>query len=198
MLNEFITDNRAEIIRRCREKVATRSESPHTGAAIDHGVPMFLNQLLDELRHGASADSEITRTATQHGRDLLAQGYTVSEVVHDYGDVCQAVTELAVERQAVISTDDFRTLNRCLDDAIAGAVTEYGHERERSRERDNPVGGERRVVHNLAKAIHISTFAFEAIRSGRVGVAGSTGMLLSEGLDTAKELVDRLLATSTP
>ena len=31
-----------------------------------------------------------------------------------------------------ISTDDFRTLNRCLDDAIAGAVTEYGRERNQS------------------------------------------------------------------
>jgi hypothetical protein len=45
------------------------------------------------------------------------------------GDVCQAITELAVELNAPISTDDFRTLNRCLDDAIAGAVTEYGGER---------------------------------------------------------------------
>ena len=31
-----------------------------------------------------------------------------------------------------IRTDDFRTLNRCLDDAIAGAVTEYGRERNQS------------------------------------------------------------------
>ncbi len=36
------------------------------------------------------------------------------------------------EMNAPISTDDFRTLNRCLDDAIAGAVTEYGRERNQS------------------------------------------------------------------
>ena len=56
----------------------------------------------------------------------------MSQVVHDYGDVCQAITELAVEMDAPISTDDFRMLNRCLDDAIAGAVTEYGRERNQS------------------------------------------------------------------
>ena len=39
--------------------------------------------------------------------------------------ICQSVTELAVELDAPIGTDDFRTLNRCLDDAIAGAVTEH-------------------------------------------------------------------------
>ena len=56
----------------------------------------------------------------------------MSQVVHDYGDVCQSITELAVETNAPISTDDFRMLNRCLDDAIAGAVTQYGRERNQS------------------------------------------------------------------
>ena len=200
MLETFITVNRAELISRCRAKVATRSEAPPTNGDIDNGVPMFLDQLLDELRHGTSADSAITRTATQHGHDLLVQGYSVSQVVHDYGDVCQAVTELAIERRAAISPDDFRTLNRCLDDAIAGAVTEYGRSRDRSRERHDTVEGERRgtAAHDLVKAIHISKFAFEAIRSGRVGVAGSTGSVLSLALDTANDLAERLLAAAGP
>jgi hypothetical protein len=34
-----------------------------------------------------------------------------------------------VELHALISTGDFRTLNRWLDDPIVGAVTEYGRER---------------------------------------------------------------------
>jgi hypothetical protein len=196
MLQEFIAVNRAEIIRRCRAKVETRSEPDRTSAAIDHGVPMFLDQLLDELRHGPSAAFDITKTATRHGHDLRVQGYTVSQVVHDYGDVCQAVTELAVERQAAISIDDFRTLNRCLDDAIAGAVTEYGRERDRSTEQGDTFEDARReaVARDLLKAIQISKFAFDAIRSGRVGVAGSTGTVLSLGLDTASDLAERLIA----
>lgn len=196
MLHQFITVNRAEIITRCRAKVATRSDASPAHPEIDHGVPMFLDQLLEELRHGPSVDLHITRTATQHGHDLLLQGYTVSQVVHDYGDVCQAITEMAVEREASISTDDFRTLNRCLDDAIAGAVTEYGRERELTNERDDTIEGVRRgsVVRDLVKAIQISTFAFEAIKSGRVGVAGSTGTVLSLGLVTANDLAERLLA----
>jgi hypothetical protein len=64
---------------------------------------------------------------------LLRQGFTVSQVVHDYGDVCQSITELAVETHAPISAEDFRVLNGCLDNAIAGAVTEFGRERTPSR-----------------------------------------------------------------
>jgi len=123
MLHEFIAVNRDEIIRRCRAKVATRSIPPPTEAEIDHGVPVFLDQLRDALRLGELTSPEIGRSAIKHGHDLLRQGFTVSQVVHDYGDVCQAITELAVELNAPISTGDFRTLNRCLDDAIAGAVT---------------------------------------------------------------------------
>jgi hypothetical protein len=33
--------------------------------------------------------------------------------------VCQAITYLALEQRAPISTEDFRLLNGCLDDAIA-------------------------------------------------------------------------------
>ena len=43
-----------------------------------------------------------------HGHDLLHQGFSVSQVVHDYGDVCQSITELAMELAAPISAEDFR------------------------------------------------------------------------------------------
>jgi hypothetical protein len=69
----------------------------------------------------------------------------VSQVVHDYGDVCQAITELAGEMDAPISTEDFRTLNRCLDDAIAGAVTEYGREQNESGIEGESVRGSERL-----------------------------------------------------
>src|SRR5687768_17004641 len=111
MLHDFITVNREDIIARCRAKVASRSIPPPSEAEINHGVPLFLEQLVDALRSGTS-DVEIDRSAGQHGHDLLLQGFTVAQVVHDYGDVCQTITDLAVETDAPISADDFRTLNR--------------------------------------------------------------------------------------
>jgi hypothetical protein len=66
--------------------------------------------------------SEIGTSAVAHGASLLGLGYTVDQVVHDYGDLCQSITDLAFERDAPFSVEEFRTLNRCLDNAIADAV----------------------------------------------------------------------------
>src|SRR5687768_6502919 len=133
-LHEFIGGNRAELIRRCKAKVATRSSPAQATASLEHGVPIFLDQLIAELRDGPSKTRAIKESAAQHGSDLLRQGFTVSQVVHDYGDVCQSVTDLAVESNAPISTNDFRTLNRCLDDAIAGAPTQHAADQQDNRD----------------------------------------------------------------
>lgn len=197
MLHQFIATNRDEIIRRCRTKVATRSIPPPSKAEIDHGVPLFLDQLVDALRVGVGSSAEIGRSAILHGHDLLLRGFTVSQVVHDYGDVCQSVTELAGEMNAPISTDDFRLLNLCLDDAIAEAVTQYGRERNQSSvEAETGRENERLgfFAHELRNLIHTAMIAFEVVKSGNVGIAGSTGTVLHKSLVGARDLIAHSLA----
>jgi len=144
-LHEFIALNREEIIRRCQENVKTRCLPPATAAQLDHGVPLFLNQMVEALRIGLRTSPEIGRSAVLHGHELLLQGFTVSQVVQAYGDVCQTLTGLAVELNAPISTDDFRSLNLCLDEAVAGVLTEYGSGRDQSTlESESTRGSERR------------------------------------------------------
>jgi signal transduction histidine kinase len=197
MLYEFITLNRDALIARCRAKVAARSIPPLTAAEIDHGVPLFVDQLVEELRSGVSAHVEINRSALQHGRDLFLQGFNVSQVVHGYGDICQAITALAVETSAPISTDEFRTLNRCLDDAIAGAVTEFGLHRNQSAIAGETARGSARagyLAHELRNLMNTAIIAFEVLKTGNVGVAGSTGAVLHRSLLGARTLVGRSLA----
>jgi signal transduction histidine kinase len=197
VLHEFLAAHRDEIIRRCRAKVATRSVPPPTEAEMNHGVPVFLDQLRVALRLGQVTNPEIGRSAIQHGHDLLCQGFTVSQVVHDYGDVCQAITELAVELDAPISTDDFRTLNRCLDDAIAGAVTEYGRERNQSGIDGESARGSERLgffAHELRNLMNTAIMAFEVLKTGNVGVTGSTGTVLHRSLMACHALITRSLA----
>jgi signal transduction histidine kinase len=197
MLHEFIAVHRDEIIRRCRAKVATRSIPPPTEAELEHGVPVFLDQLMDTLRFGQTTSPEIGRSAIKHGHDLLRQGFTVSQVVHDYGDVCQAITELAVELNAPISTNDFRTLNRCLDDAIAGAVTEYGRERTQLGIDSESTRANERLgffAHELRNSMNTAILAFEVLKTGNVGVGGSTGAVLQRSLMACRALISRSLA----
>jgi signal transduction histidine kinase len=198
MLHEFIAINRDEIIERCRAKVATRSEPPATEVEINHGVPLFLKQLVHVLQLAKRGESnpEIVRSAALHGHELLLQGFTVSQVVHDYGDVCQAITDLAVETSAPISADDFRTLNQCLDEAIAGAVTEYGRERNQFTLVEETARGTERLgflAHELRNLLNTAIVAFEVLKTGNVGVAGSTGAVLHRSLMGLRGLVGRSL-----
>ena len=116
--------------------------------------------------------------------------------MHGYGDVCQSITELAVETSAPISADEFRILNGSLDGAIANAVTEYS--RDPGPAIDDRVSGQNEPLEiaapELRNLIRSATVAFEAIRSGRVGVVGSTGQVLNQSLSAAGSLVDRFLA----
>ena len=197
MLHEFVAENRAEIIRRCRAKVSARSVPPPTQEEIDHGVPLFLNQLVEALRPGHVSSPEIGDSAELHGHDLLLRGFTMSQVVYDYGNVCQSITDLALELGAPISVDDFRTLNRCLDDAIASAVTEYGRRRDESVLDEQTARGSERLgflAHELRNLVNTAVLAFEALKTGNVGVTGSTGVVLHRSLTGLRNLIERSLA----
>jgi hypothetical protein len=208
MLHEFLTANRQILIARCREKVAKRFEPTESAATIDHGVPLFLEQLVEtlqaeqetHLREGADsqptpAPTSIGRAAALHGAELLRRGFSVDQVVHDYGDVCQCVTALAVEQESAISVDEFRTLNRCLDNAIADAVASFGAAHLASMERQSESLQQRLDVYatEQRRLIDIAVKSVNAIKTGSVGIAGATGTLLTQTLGELLSLTDRSL-----
>jgi signal transduction histidine kinase len=205
MLHQFIVTHRDELIARTRAKVSARPSPIATESEIVHGVPLFLTQLAAVLRteiasgeggppaaratEAISVNRMIGNSASEHGGELLSRGFTVAQVVHDYGDICQAVTELAVERGELISAEEFHTLNRCLDDAIASAVTEYGR---RSGERHTEHQGF--LAHELRNRLNTAMLSLEVIAAGRVGVSGSTMEVHRRSLLAIRVLVDRSLA----
>jgi signal transduction histidine kinase len=204
MLHDFIVANRDLIIERARRRVRERMPQTAVEAKLEHGIPLFLTQLVDALarvtasralRLVSARDSskKINDTGALHGQELLKNGFTVGQVVHGYGDVCQVVTELAGETQAAIPSDDFHVFNRCLDDAIAGAVTAYGRQREADLAY---AGSERRAVlaHELRNLVHSATLSFDVIKRGTVGMGGSTGAMLARSLSGLTALVEASLA----
>ena len=196
MLSEFITTHREEIIARCRLRVATRPHATFTEADIDYGVPLFLEQAVHSLRSMGPPNAEIGTTAALHGHALLRQGFTASQVVHDYGDVCQTITELALEMNAPIETGEFRTLNRCLDEAIAEAVTVYGRESEQTsldREMDRGIQRMGFLTHELRNLVNAALLAFGVLKTGQVGLQGSTGAVLERSLTSLRDLITRSL-----
>jgi signal transduction histidine kinase len=214
LLHEFLTANRADLIERCRRKVAKRVTPAGGTVDLDHGVPRFLDQLINTLQveqtseplrsrkisgpsGGGPGASEIAVTAALHGRELSERGFTVDQVVHDYGDLCQAITDLANERSLQIDNDEFRTLNRCLDNGIADAVTEYVFQRDSVLENKSVKALNEQLgflAHELRNLVHTATLAVFAIKAGNVGTNGATGALLDRSLIGMRNLIDRSLA----
>ena len=213
-MHTFLSNNRDELIARCKAKVAQRPKRAATAKQLANGVPLFLKQLtrtLEAEEQGNVAEgvrisgpaggdiaalSEIGVSASAHGKVLLGLGYTFDQVVHDYGDLCQAITDLAVEHDAPFSVDEFRTLNRCLDNAIADAVSEFSAQRDATISRQQATDENARLgtlVHELRNFLQTATMGFAALESGKVPIGGSTGALVKRSLLALSGLLDSSL-----
>ena len=199
MLHDFLIANRAGyLIARCRLKVSRRRTPTATTAEIKstafHSSFEQLIKTLEEVeqtreplksRHvsgpsggGAPAWSEMGAAAAVHGHDLFRRGFTVDQVVHDYGDLCQAITDLAVDRTARFEIDEFRTLNRCLDNAIAGAVTEFAYRHDvRVAEKHADTLGERLgfLAHQMRDLLQTATLRADVDQGGQRRSRGRDG-----------------------
>ena len=214
MMHNFLANNRSELIERCKAKVAQRPLRAATPKQLQNGVPLFLEQLIKTLRieqtakpldsreisgpsDGETSMSEVGTSAAQHGRELLNLGYTVDQVVHDYGDLCQAITDLAFERDAPFQIDELRTLNRCLDNAIADAVTEFSYQRDSAADEQRTIEANQQAgffAHELRNALGTATLAFAAAKAGNLGFSGATGSILERSLTELGDLIDHSLA----
>jgi signal transduction histidine kinase len=192
MLHEFLSTNRDAIIARTREKVSHRPAPRATDVELEEGIPFFLTQLIGMLKTPATeiSTAAIGKSAVKHGDEMGRRGFTVGQIVHDYGGLCQAITELSVENGTSIKSEEFKILNGCLDDAVALAVTEFSRQREQSVSNQ---GLEHLGVlaHELRNALNSATLAFSTLQSGAVGTSGSTSAVVFRSLARMRDLLDR-------
>ena len=197
MFYEFIALHRDDIVARTRARVRGRPWPSVSDREIEHGVPLFLTQLSETLRLETTAapfpSDAIGSSATRHGAELSAAGCNVAQVVHDYGDICQTITEIAVEQHAPITVEEFHTLNRCLDTAIAEAVTEHTRltVQKRSEAEVERLG---QAAHELRDLLNGALLAFHTLKRGTVAINGNTGAVLGRSLTSLRSLVDRTLS----
>jgi signal transduction histidine kinase len=195
VLKEFLDKNRSEILQLSEEKTKSLAGLRGGSDLLNLGLPMFYEQLIRVLEEKLSAKppEEMVKTAASHGKEFLRLGYSLSHVVHAYGSMCQAITELATRKKADISSEEFNILNGCLDVAIAAAVSEYQF-------RSNEQIDEREVkhlgflAHELRNALSSATVASEMIKAGLVGTGGSTAKVLEANLIRMRNLIDRSLS----
>lgn len=201
-LREFVATNRNEILARSRARERSRESAPNTPLAMEAELTQAISPFLERLEEALGKVSagevidcvEIASIATEFGGQRFQQGLTVAQVVHEYGDLCQDITGLAVEQNVSVSVDEFRTLNMCLGDAIAGAVTAFSHRSERSitGEKTKRLGV---LAHEMRDLLNIAMLSFASIKR-EVAPAGSarTSALHDRCLLRLHTLIDRSLA----
>ncbi|MEK6775243.1 MAG: HAMP domain-containing sensor histidine kinase [Bdellovibrionota bacterium] len=195
MLHEFLQANRDEILELSAEKTKQLAGIRSDSAQLKVGLPLFYEQLIKVLEQKLSNHprDEMLMAAASHGKEFLNLGYSLSHVVHSYGSMCQDITELATQKNADISPQEFNILNSCLDIAIASAVSEFQfRSNEASEERELKHLGF--LAHELRNALSSATVAQEMIKAGLVGVGGSTASVLEANLARMRNLIDRSLS----
>ncbi len=178
MLHEFIATHHDSIAARTTENLRTRQWPPSASELEGGGVPAFLTQLAETLRCGDDAtpfSQTIGSTAARTGHHLLDLGFDVGQVVHVYGAVCQAITELALEQQTPIAVEEFHVLNRCLDSAIAEAATE--HTRIAARQATNEIERLAQVTHGLRDSLNTAQATITGLVADRRHRAGELAQL---------------------
>ena len=210
MLADFIRANRDSLVALCAERAERRSAGMNSAAAREFGTAQFLEPLILALatsgsvaaraRHEDAAEkyeelAAVDAIAARHGMEMLADGVPVDWVIHEYGDLCQAITQLAQRRKARIPTREFEALNWCLDNAIASAVSEYAHQRELLAVRENSEAMHEclgRLADELRVPLSSALRAAAALRAG--GGATDPSLALERNLDALREVIDRSLA----
>ena len=193
MLWKFITIHRDELIARTQAKVTQGLAPQPTAQDLIGGTPLFLEHVAEALRSPSSpVPSTIGCNAAAHGAAALRLDYPIAQVVHDYGDACQAIAELADEIGLPITPQECHVLTMCLDEAIAGAVTEYTRLRERSSA-ETQAEHSGMFAHELRNRIGAAYLAFEAISRGRAPIGGAVAAVVTRNLRSLMTLVDQSL-----
>jgi signal transduction histidine kinase len=214
MIHQFLANNRNLILERCRAISEQRGTLAPVMVRLETALPLLLDQIIHalsaeqsshpktrgentDLLRGGRSPPDIGQSASESGRALFALGFSVGDVVRGYGDLCQAVTDIAHERDAPFQVSEFRTLNRCLDDAIASAVTEFTYVRDNATARVQ--AGELREQtgafgHELRNLLNTAILAFTALKEGNLSVTSATGSVLERNLKNQRDLINRAMA----
>lgn len=155
------------------------------------------SELIDRCREKVSSrHSPSAPPAALHGKEPPGCEFSIDQVMHDYGDLCRSIVELAAQQAAPIAADELAILNGRLDNVGASEARERALRREASRANEDASGRSARLAalaHELRNLLNTTIVATAAIKAGSVGLNGATAAALDRSLVGMREVIDRVL-----
>lgn len=212
MLHHFLKNNHSLLLERCRTNAQKRRMNDAPMVDLACALPRLLTEITLRMRalhnpvavnpppevldRGETANTQTGIAGTETGKALFALGFHIEDVVLGYGDLCQAITELAAERDAPFHVSEFRMLNLCIDTAVANAVRGFSSDRDTAMwataEADRKVQSGM-LAHEMRNLMHTALLAFAALKAGSLSAASATGLLAEQTLLRLGKLTDQLL-----
>jgi signal transduction histidine kinase len=199
MLHEFLLAERDEILALCLQKIIRIADSRNSSEEMERGLPVFYDELIEVLRADTEESGEADNiaiesvhraSAERRGKESLKLGYSISQVVHGYGALCQAITQYVEENSSqTTSPREFNRLNFCLDIAIAEAVTEFNRGQRENAQQDE-VQRLGFLAHELRNALTSASLGYQLIKTGKVGADGSTSRILERAHARMRDIID--------
>jgi len=94
----------------------------------DH-VPAFIDEMISAIaRHGDAVAGNRGGSPEEHGRQRLADGFDLREIVLEYNILRETTYDLAESNGVHLRAADCRVVNDIIDDAISSAVDAFARE----------------------------------------------------------------------
>lgn len=203
-LSALLVASRRELTARweksVREKLATDVEQ----CELINTLPHFLDEValsLDTVAPSHPAGTERPAlgrmmtgpwsvVALAHGEQRLRLGFSVAEVVREYGLLQESILELAEENGYAITPIELRVLARAISRATAAAVSEYARARDEDLQRQ-AAEHVAFLAHELRNPLSSARVAHDIL--SRSGITSRPAEVLGRSLARLSSLIDESL-----
>lgn len=128
--------------------------------------------------------------ALEHGEQRLRLGFSVAEVVREYGIFHETILELAEAHDYAIRPIELRVLSRAISRATAGAVSEYARARDEDLQRQ-AAEHVAFLAHELRNPLSSARVAHDIL--SKRGMVGGPAEVLGRSLTRLASLIDESL-----
>lgn len=161
LIHEILTRHHRTLVTRAGVRAHRREGFALPGAG-HFGAPVLLTPLANAMAGNEHDVHRLGALAARHGEEMGRLGYKIADVVHAYGDIRQALNELAQDLGLALPVPQLWHLDNLLEDSLACALTAF--ERAHAPSTRRAAASARTFDYALRHLVHVARLAIESAR----------------------------------